>query len=239
MKKKLIPLLLAAAMLVTTAAATQTQQQTLTATYGVQLVVDGQARTLTDVNGTVVRPFVSNGTTYVPIRAIAELFGAEVSYDRNSNTATIQANLNTSDAGFEYVDMMAFYKCLEEGLVEISDIFYYIALSDISFFTEKTENGEIVGESLCNVLKEYRSAVESHYDYCFTEDLLSENDIALMTEYRRLSDRAIDVLNTIQEGGNSSTISSIVGAASQDFYYSELAELQANSGFWDTYNSSF
>lgn len=91
MKKKLLPLLLAAAMLVTTAAATQTQQQTLTATYGVQLVVDGQARTLTDANGTVVRPFVSNGTTYVPIRAIAELFGAEVSYDRNSNTATIQS----------------------------------------------------------------------------------------------------------------------------------------------------
>ncbi len=57
--------------------------------YGIQIAVDGQTTTLTDVNGNIVYPFTSNGTTYVPIRAISELLGAGVAYDAETKTAHI------------------------------------------------------------------------------------------------------------------------------------------------------
>lgn len=57
--------------------------------YGIQIAVDGQTATLTDVNGNIVYPFTSNGTTYVPIRAISELLGAGVTYDAETKTAYI------------------------------------------------------------------------------------------------------------------------------------------------------
>ena len=57
--------------------------------YGIQIAVDGQTATLTDANGNIVYPFTSNGTTYVPIRAVSELLGAGVTYDAETKTAHI------------------------------------------------------------------------------------------------------------------------------------------------------
>lgn len=56
---------------------------------GLSVTFNGDPVTLTDVNGKAVEPFVYQGTTYVPIRAIAENYGSGVIYDPETNTAKI------------------------------------------------------------------------------------------------------------------------------------------------------
>lgn len=63
----------------------------ISVTPGMKLSIDGQSFVPTDVNGKEVDVFAYNGTTYVPIRAISEAFGKEVSYDAATQTAVIQS----------------------------------------------------------------------------------------------------------------------------------------------------
>lgn len=83
--------LLLTAMLGSTALAAGTvTYKTIQAQYrNIQIVLDGQAITPKDVTGKVVEPFISDGTTYVPVRAIGEALGREVSWDGTTNTVYI------------------------------------------------------------------------------------------------------------------------------------------------------
>lgn len=53
---------------------------------GIKLVVDGVSITPKDANGTVVEPFVYNGTTYLPVRAVGNAIGKQVTWDGNTQT---------------------------------------------------------------------------------------------------------------------------------------------------------
>lgn len=66
-----------------------TTRKQISITYGISLMFNDSKASLTDVNGNSVQPFVWQGTTYVPIRGVAQLFGADVSYDSKTNTALI------------------------------------------------------------------------------------------------------------------------------------------------------
>ena len=46
----------------------------------------GEVQTLRDINGNIVHPLVYNGTTYLPVRAIAELVGEPVDWDAATRT---------------------------------------------------------------------------------------------------------------------------------------------------------
>ena len=82
---------LGAALLCGTAVAASTiTSRTITAQYmGIQIVVDGVAVTPKDANGNVVEPFVSEGTTYLPVRAIGEALGKEVTWDGETRTVYV------------------------------------------------------------------------------------------------------------------------------------------------------
>ena len=75
MNKRFVAATTMMAMFVTTAAAATAYQKSITATYGIGLEINGNKANLTDVNGKTVEPFTYNGTTYVPIRAVAENMG--------------------------------------------------------------------------------------------------------------------------------------------------------------------
>jgi hypothetical protein len=56
--------------------------QALQATFhNIKLVVDGNTITPTDASGNAVEPFIVNGTTYLPVRAVADALGKEVYWD--------------------------------------------------------------------------------------------------------------------------------------------------------------
>ena len=48
---------------------------------GIKIVVDGQKLNPTDVNGNKVEPIIYNGTTYLPVRAVANALGKAVYWD--------------------------------------------------------------------------------------------------------------------------------------------------------------
>ena len=55
----------------------------------INVQVNGQVFVPTDANGKEVPVFAYNGTTYAPLRALAEAYGLEVGYDATSNMATV------------------------------------------------------------------------------------------------------------------------------------------------------
>jgi hypothetical protein len=68
----------------------------------IRVFVDGTLITPRDARGNVVQPFIRNGTTFLPVRAIGEAFGKEIYWDsRNSSvfvgrgTFTIKAARRT------------------------------------------------------------------------------------------------------------------------------------------------
>ena len=81
MNKRFVAATTMMAMFVTSAAAATAYQKSITANYGISLEINGNKANLTDVNGKTVEPFTYNGTTYVPIRAVAENMGSYVGYD--------------------------------------------------------------------------------------------------------------------------------------------------------------
>ena len=61
--------------------------ETITAVYrNIKLVVDGVLVEPKDVNGNVVEPFIYNGTTYLPVRAVGQAFNKQIEWDGENNT---------------------------------------------------------------------------------------------------------------------------------------------------------
>lgn len=89
LRTRLIAGAAALVLLVGTAVAASTvTTKMIEANYmGIRLVVDGVEVTPKDANGKVVEPFASEGTTYLPVRAIGEALDKEVTWD--GSTATV------------------------------------------------------------------------------------------------------------------------------------------------------
>ncbi len=59
----------------------------ISVTYSnIQLVVDGVKVTPKDANGKTVEPFIYEGTTYLPVRAVGDALGKQVTWDGASQT---------------------------------------------------------------------------------------------------------------------------------------------------------
>ena len=94
MKKhaKILILALCCALLLSSAVYAASRTRTMEVTYSdIKLVVDGNAVTPKDAAGTVVEPFIYEGTTYLPVRAVGEALGKQISWDGNTKTVYIGA----------------------------------------------------------------------------------------------------------------------------------------------------
>ena len=81
MKKEFIVLGLLASAMFSCAVFASTGTQNISATYdNIKIVVDGRT-----VNASA-EPFIYNGVTYLPVRAVGEALGKEVSWDSSTNT---------------------------------------------------------------------------------------------------------------------------------------------------------
>ncbi len=64
--------------------------ETIKVTYdNIRILIDGKEYHPTDVNGNTVEPFIYNGTTYLPVRAIANAFDKEVDWEAQTSTVTL------------------------------------------------------------------------------------------------------------------------------------------------------
>lgn len=55
----------------------------------IKVTLDGTNVTLADANGNLVEPFVIDGTTYLPVRAISSALGLEVGWDGETSTVIL------------------------------------------------------------------------------------------------------------------------------------------------------
>lgn len=69
--------------------------QTIQAFYNnIKISLNGTILELKDVKGNTVEPFIYNGTTYLPVRAVAEVLGMEVKFNETTNTVELQTVTN-------------------------------------------------------------------------------------------------------------------------------------------------
>lgn len=70
-----------------------------TLTYrDIKISVNGKEITPTDATGAVVEPFIIDGTTYLPVRAVASAVGLEVGWDEATNTVRLGDNAGGHNA---------------------------------------------------------------------------------------------------------------------------------------------
>ena len=72
-----------------TAAATVGKKTAELSYNNIKVTLDGKAVNLVDANGNPVEPFTINGTTYLPVRAVAGAFGLEVEWDGPTQTVIL------------------------------------------------------------------------------------------------------------------------------------------------------
>lgn len=89
-KRKILVAVLCCSLALVTAAYATNATKTIQAAYmNIKLVIDGVPVTPKDSNGTIVEPFIYNGTTYLPVRAVGEALGKQVGWDGKTKTVYI------------------------------------------------------------------------------------------------------------------------------------------------------
>lgn len=76
------------------------KSETVTASLNqeIRIYYNSKLQLFTDVDGKVVYPISYNGTTYLPVRAVSNLFGLNIDYNAESYSVLIRKNLNTDEA---------------------------------------------------------------------------------------------------------------------------------------------
>lgn len=89
-KAKIIGLVLVITLLVTTTVFATVGGRTAELLYdNIKILLNGKALTPTDANGNAVEPFTIDGTTYLPVRAVASALGLNVSWDDVNKTVVL------------------------------------------------------------------------------------------------------------------------------------------------------
>lgn len=102
MKKRVLTVLLAFALLCSlgTAALAADTVRAAELTYrGISVKLNGETLALIDGSGNGVEPFILEGTTYLPLRAVAGALGLEVSWDDATSTVSLQSGGQPADGG--------------------------------------------------------------------------------------------------------------------------------------------
>ena len=98
MKKRILSLILCLVMLVSTAMPALADASKITV-IPINVMVGGKVFLPTDGNGKNVPVFAYNGTTYAPLRALAEAYGLDVGYNSETNLATVNGKPSGNFAG--------------------------------------------------------------------------------------------------------------------------------------------
>ena len=82
-----------------------TGSRNVTVSYNnIKINIDGKEIAPKDANGNTVEPFNYNGTVYLPVRAIGEALGKDVSWDSNSQTVFLKPKAQATPASTQPAD---------------------------------------------------------------------------------------------------------------------------------------
>lgn len=98
---------------------------------GIKICIDGKNIHPKDANGNSVDPFIMDGTTYLPVRAVADAIGYGVNWD--ANTQTVSLNKNHSSVTLK-PGMYIVGKDIPAGLYKL------VSASESSAYWERCEN---------------------------------------------------------------------------------------------------
>lgn len=85
--------------------------ETIRVTYdNIKILIDGKEYHPTDANGNTVEPFIYNGTTYLPVRAIANAFDKEVDWEAQTSTVTLGSK------NYDWLDQMGYVDYKTTGM---------------------------------------------------------------------------------------------------------------------------
>ena len=104
MKKRILSLVLALVLLTGTVLATNGVVQKDLLYRDIKITLDGEEVVPTDVNGKSTEPFIIDGTTYLPIRALAEALGYTVEWDNDTNTIIINSGFVVEGDSVELIN---------------------------------------------------------------------------------------------------------------------------------------
>lgn len=77
--------------------------ETISVMYdNIKILIDGVEYTAYDANGEVVEPFIYNGTTYLPVRGIANAFDKEVEWEPQTSTVVLGSK------NYDWLDQMGY-----------------------------------------------------------------------------------------------------------------------------------
>lgn len=95
---------------------------TIEASYrNISIFVNNQYKQATTANGQVVEPFIVDGTTYVPLRGIAQMLGYQVSFNPQTYRIDITGSGDNAAAQYEILLLQARIAELEDELEELED----------------------------------------------------------------------------------------------------------------------
>ena len=123
----------------------------------IKIFIDGAEYVAKDANGNVIEPFIYNGTTYLPVRGIANAFGKDVIWDgENASVYLGKTGQNQPD---DYLHKLQYNDCIR------ADGYNFWVLNGIGSITDFSKstytNGLIFNDSYANFRK---SAVENEID---------------------------------------------------------------------------
>lgn len=149
----LVSLALAMTLLCGTALAANTiKTQMIEANYmGIRVVIDGLEVTPKDATGHTVEPFTSNGTTYLPVRAVAEALGKDVEWDGENRIVYIGDNIPGKETN--WMTKLPPYQLSAAAAYDGSDHESYFTVAGVkqtwgvvmqsqAFYTKRTDDGE-------------------------------------------------------------------------------------------------
>lgn len=77
--------------------------ETISVMYdNIKILIDGVEYTAKDANGNVIEPFIYNGTTYLPVRGIANAFDKEVDWEPQTSTVVLGSK------NYDWLDQMGY-----------------------------------------------------------------------------------------------------------------------------------
>lgn len=128
-KVKIISLVLVVAILLSTTVFATVGSRTAELFYNnIKIMINGKEVVPTDASGNAVEPFTIEGTTYLPVRAVASALGMNVGWDAATSTVTLD-NPGVFMGGVQVYDdeyvTIEFTGCTAEKPYEWSDVEYH------------------------------------------------------------------------------------------------------------------